>query len=271
MTKQAKQAADILRARKPDFAPQLAIALGSGLGPLADEIRDVTVVPYDELPGFHCPHILGHGKNIYMGWLKDVPVMCFQGRAHYYEGVDNKAIQTMVRTARLLGCETWLATNSSGSLRADVVPGNLVVIRDHINMQFNNPLTGPNDEEFGPRFIGLEEVYSPELRGKLFVLADKLHIPLVDGVYIGVLGPTFETPAEIQAFRVLGADVVGMSTIPEVIVAHHCGMEVVAVAVITNLAAGMSELKLSHEETLLGAKLGTENLVKLVEAFVEEF
>lgn len=268
MTQFAKEAAAYIQKKVPNFKPRVVLSLGSGLGELAQQIESSIVIPYHELSGFHVPKVAGHAGNLVLGQLHGVSVACLQGRAHYYEGLDNVAVQTMVRTMRLLGSEIWLATNASGSLRAEVGPGRLVLINDHINFQFRNALVGPNDAEFGGRFLSMDEIYNPLLRQRINTLADKLNIPLVEGVYIGVLGPAFETAAEIRAFRILGADLVGMSTIPEVTVAHHCGMQVAAIAAITNFAAGMSPVKITHEETLRGAKLAADHMRQLVGAFV---
>lgn len=158
----------------------------------------------------------------------------------------------MVRTLKLLGCETWLATNAAGSLRENLKPGSLVLVKDHINFQFNNALVGPNEDDFGSRFVSMEDAYDPILRTKFLQIVDHLSINLPEGVYIGVLGPAFETPAEIKAYRLLGADVVGMSTIPEVVIARHCGMRVAVISVVSNFAAGMTEEKVTHEQTLRG-------------------
>lgn len=268
MTHQAYQAAQIITLRCPTIKPKLAIMLGSGLGELVNEVENATIIPYSHLPGFHQPSIEGHSGHVHVGILDGIPVMYFQGRAHLYEGVNPTTILTMVRTAKLLGCESYLATNAAGSLHADVTPGNLVLIRDHINFQFNNVCVGPNDDRFGPRFFGMEEAYDPELRALIKATAAKLNILLHEGVYVGTLGPAFETPAEINAFRILGADVVGMSTIPEVIAARHCGLRMAVISVVTNLAAGMNKEALSHETTLRGAQLGTEKLMRLVNQFI---
>ena len=269
MTKNAREAAEIIQKKCPHIKPKVAIVLGSGLGALAGEIKDPTVISYADLPGFHTPKVEGHGEKLYVGTIKGVPVACLQGRAHFYEGVDNATVQTMVRTLKLIGCEMWLATNASGSIRPDVGPGRLVVINDHINFQFNNPLVGPNDDAFGERFVPMEDVYDRPSRQALADIAKSLNIELEEGVYIGVLGPSFETPAEIRAFRTLGADVVGMSTVPEVIVARHCGMRVVVIAAITNFAVGVSQERVTHERTLKGAKMAADHLIQLVRGFIE--
>ena len=271
MTKMAYEAATIIRARAPNFQPQLAIVLGSGLGALAEQIDNAVTISYSELPGFHKPKTIGHAGNLLLGTIQDIPVVCLQGRAHYYDGVDNNVIKTMVRTVKLIGCDTWLATNAAGSLRSEVGPGSLVLLKDHINFQFNNALIGNNDADFGPRFVPMEEPYNFELRQRLFAIAKQLTINLTEGVYIGVIGPSFETPAEINAYRILGADCVGMSTVPEVIVARHCGMRVAVISVITNYATGMRKQPLSHEETLREAHGATEKLIKLVTTFITQY
>ena len=259
-----------IRHHAPDFQPRLSIVLGSYLGELTEQIEKPVIISYHQLPGFHKPTIEGHAGNLYLGKIKGIPVACLRGRAHYYEGVDNNPIKTMVRTLKLLGCETWLATNAAGSLRKDLKPGSLVLIKDHINFQFNNALVGPNEDDFGPRFVSMEDAYNPILRTKFSQVADQLSIDLPEGVYIGVLGPAFETPSEIKAYGLLGADVVGMSTIPEVIIARHCGMRVAAISVVSNFAVGMTEEKVTHEQTLRGVKLATESLTRLILTFIEQ-
>lgn len=272
MTQEAHLSAELIKKRLPkDFTPLITIVLGSGLGDLANEITNPIIFNYDELPGFPPCSIEGHSGQLFFGYWNNLPIACMKGRVHYYEGIDNSVPQTMMRTMRLLGTETLLATNAAGSLRADILPGECVAIHDHINFQFTNPLTGPNDSSFGPRFIGLETLYHPQLRLQLKSAAQAININLEEGVYIGVLGPTFETPAEIRAFRTLGADVVGMSTIPEVLTAHHCGINVAAVSVITNLGAGMSDTQLSHDITLNGAAKGSANLTRLVHHFLNHY
>ncbi len=271
MTYLAKEAARVIKERAQNFIPKIGIICGSGLGALAEAIESPIIIPYTEIPGFPQCSVEGHGGNLFLGLLKGVPVVCLQGRAHYYEGVDNEAIQTLVRTLKLLGCETLVATNSAGSLRPAVKPGSLVIINDHINMQFRSVLSGPNDDEFGPRFIGLEDAYDPKLRQQFHTAGQSLGLNLHEGVYIAVLGPFFETPAEIRAFATLGADMVGMSTVPEVIVARHCGLRVAAISVITNLAAGMNPQQLSHEETLDNANLASANLIQLILNFVGSY
>lgn len=271
MTEFAKHAVKIINEKAPGFKPELALVLGSGLGKLADSIENATVISYNDLPGFPACSVEGHGSKLFLGELSGVKVACMQGRGHFYEGVGYDIIKTPMRTLKLLGCDTVILTNSAGSMRSEVKPGSLVVIKDHINFLFHNPLVGPNEDEFGPRFIGMDDVYNTDLRKKIHNIGKDLNIELTDGVYFGVIGPSFETPAEIRAFKTLGGDVVGMSTIPEVITAHHCGLRVAAISVITNMAAGMSDEKLTHEGTLNGAALATDKLIQLMQKFIKSY
>lgn len=271
MTYESQLAANTIAEKAPNFKPELGIILGSGLGHIADLIENAIRIPYAELAGFPICKVAGHGGVLHLGTLQGRNVACLQGRAHFYEGISMNTAKTLVRTLHRIGCHTMLGTNSAGSLRPDVLPGELVIVNDHINFQFCNPLVGDNEEDCGPRFVGMEEAYDPVLRKTLFDVAEKINLSLTEGVYIGVLGPSFETPAEIRAFRTWGADVVGMSTVGEVITARHCGLRVAVISVITNLAAGMSSEKLTHEGTLSGAKSATEKLTQLVLGFVQQF
>jgi xanthosine phosphorylase len=260
-------AAAVLAERAPGFVPRLGIVLGSGLGGLADALTDALTVPYVDLDGFPEPGVAGHGGRLALGRLNGLPVACLQGRRHVYEGGDAGAMRGPVRTLKALGAEALLVTNAAGSLRPEVGPGRLMAIADHINLLGVNPLTGPNDEAIGPRFPSLRDAYDPELRERLHSAADALGIDLAEGVYLATAGPSFETPAEIRAFRTLGADAVGMSTVPEVILARHCGLRVAAVSAITNLAEGMGGEELSHEQTLRNAEVAARDLVRLAERF----
>jgi xanthosine phosphorylase len=262
------QAAKVIQQHKPGFLPKVGLVLGSGLGGLGDELTDKTIIPYTELPGFPQSTVAGHAGRLILGYLGNVPVACLQGRAHYYEGAKNDNIKTMVRTLKAIGCELFFATNAVGSLRPEVGPGSLVAIHDHINMQANNPLIGANDEEFGERFVSMDFAYDPELRKVLHKVAHEQGINLPEGVYLAVLGPMFETPAEIRAFRILGADMVGMSTVSEVIVARHCGLKVVAVSAVSNFAAGMSDEIITHEGTLHFAGQAAVNMMTLIRGFL---
>jgi xanthosine phosphorylase len=262
-------AARVIAERAPGFAPRLGIILGSGLGGLADALEQPTSIDYADLPGFPRPGVAGHGGRLVLGTLAGLPVACLQGRRHIYEGGDPGGMRAPVRALRHAGAEALFATNAAGSLRPENPPGSLMAIADHINMLGVSPLTGPNDDEIGPRFPSLRDAYDPELRDLLRRCAEQLRIPLPEGVYLATHGPSFETPAEIRAFRTLGADAVGMSTVPEVILARHCGLRVAAVSAITNLAEGMGGEQLSHEQTLRNADTAAGDLTRLVERFCE--
>ncbi|MCW3062889.1 MAG: purine-nucleoside phosphorylase [Solirubrobacterales bacterium] len=250
--------------------PRVGIVLGSGLGAVADAVEDAVVIPYDELPGFPLPSVAGHAGQVALGRIGGVPVAVLQGRAHVYEGGDLEAVRTPVRALCAAGVETLVLTNAAGSLVPDVGPGRLMLISDHINLSGVNVLAGPNDDALGPRFPSLRDAYDPALRAELHAAARDLDLPLADGVYLAVSGPTFETPAEIRAFRTLGADAVGMSTVHETIVARHCGLRVAAVSAITNLAEGMSEEPLSHDQTLRDAERASGDLTRLLLRFLEK-
>jgi xanthosine phosphorylase len=251
--------------------PRLGIILGSGLGAIADALTDATATPYAELEGFPRPSVAGHGGTLHVGRLNGLPVAVFQGRTHVYETGDATGMRVPVRWLKAQGAEALLVTNAAGSLNADVGPGRLMAIADHINLLGVNPLTGPNDDAVGPRFPSLRDAYDPGLRARLHGAARALDIDLAEGVYLATAGPTFETPAEIRAFRTLGADAVGMSTVPEVILARHAGLRVAAVSAITNLAEGMGGEELSHEQTLRNAEVAARDLIRLVQRFAEDY
>jgi len=263
-------AAAAIAERAPGFAPRLGLMLGSGLGELADRLDDRVEIPYGELPGFHAGGLAGHAGALVLGRLAGAPVAIFAGRWHVYEGIAGSAITTPIRTLKALGADTLVLTNAAGSLRPEAGPGSLVCLTDHINLMSFNPLIGPNDEDAGPRFPSLRDAYDPALRARLHAAADALGTDLHDGVYLAVSGPAFETPAEIRAFRTLGADLVGMSTVPEVIAARHAGLRVAAVSAVTNLAEGMGGEELSHDQTLRVAKEGAARLGPLIERFLED-
>jgi xanthosine phosphorylase len=263
-------AIDVIQAAAPDFQPRIGLVLGSGLGVLADALEGAVVVPYADLPGFPRPSVEGHDGRIVLGRLEGLPVACLQGRVHLYEGLPASTVNVLVRTLKALGCEILVLTNAAGSLRPEIGAGGIALITDHINLQGHNPLVGVNDDAIGPRFPDLSEVYDAALREQIARIAKKLGIELGSGVYLAVLGPSFETPAEIRAFRALGADLVGMSTVPEAISARHAGLRVVGLSVVTNLAAGMTASPLSHEETLLQASAAAAGVEKILRTFCRE-
>jgi xanthosine phosphorylase len=248
--------------------PRVGVVLGSGLGAVADAVENPVVLGYEELPGFPRPTVFGHAGRAVLGSIRGVPVAVLQGRAHLYEGGDLDGLRTPVRALRAAGAEILVLTNAAGSLRPSVGPGALMAITDHINMTGVNLLMGPNDDALGPRFPSMRDAYDPGLLNLLRESARDAGITLAEGVYLAVTGPSFETPAEIRAYQTLGADAVGMSTVQETILARHCGLRVAAVSVITNLAEGMSEEPLSHEQTLRAAETGAGDLSRLLLEFI---
>ncbi len=252
-------------------APRVGVVLGSGLGAVAEAVENPVVVGYEDLPGFPRPTVSGHAGRAVLGSIGGVPVAVLEGRAHLYEAHPPgsfDALRTPVRALRAAGASVLVLTNAAGSLRPEVGPGSLMAITDHINMTGVNLLAGPNDSSIGPRFPSLRDAYDPALLETLRESARARGIGLADGVYVAVGGPSFETPAEIRAFRVMGADAVGMSTVHETIVARHCGLRVAAVSVITNLAEGMTDEPLSHEQTLRAAQDGAGDLARLLLDFI---
>lgn len=267
----AHAAAEYISKRHPSFKPVVGIVLGSGLGQFAEELEDAISIDYTELPGFPKLTVHGHGGKLILGYCGNVGVVCLQGRAHTYEGVENyETVKTYVRTLKVLGCNYFIATNASGSLREDVGPGELMLITDHINFQPSNPLIGLNDDDFGPRFYPLDNAYDKSMRDSLLSVAQKNAINLHQGVYISVLGPHYETAAEIRAFKILGADAVGMSTVPEVLVANHCGLKVAVIATITNYATGLAKTSHNHNEVVKMAARAAINLNTLIKQYIQE-
>jgi xanthosine phosphorylase len=264
------QAAAIIHAcSREGFKPRMAMILGSGMGALAEQMQDAATIGFDALPGFPVSTVKGHAGELVLGNLAGIDVVCMKGRGHFYEGYGLGVMTSAVRTFKLLGCEQLLVTNAAGSLRPEVDAGSLVALTDHINLLPGSPMIGANDERFGSRFFSMANAYDADLRKLLTETAVASDIQLHEGVYIACSGPSFETPAEIRAFGRLGADVVGMSVVPEVVAARHCGLKVVAVSVITNLAEGLSSFPLSHEQTLKYAAIGSTSLIALILAFLE--
>jgi len=254
---------------QPGWRPRVGLILGSGLNPVADGIDPVLALPYAEIPGFPRPSVEGHAGRLVLGHLGGARVACLQGRVHLFEGAQPADIRILVRSLKLIGCDTLLLTNASGSLRPDTIPaGSLMAIADHINMMHFNPLVGANDEDFGPRFPAMDGAYDPALRRHLHAAADAVGVTLHEGVYVAVPGPTFETPAEIRAFQILGGDVVGMSTAPEVIVARHCGLGVAAISAAVCPAAGLGP-SITHQQTLEVGALCSAQLARLLPAFLQ--
>jgi len=245
----AGEAGDFIQNKTP-LRPQLAIVLGSGLGAFADELEDSVVLPYSTIPHFPVSSAEGHVGNLVIGRVGNVAVAAMQGRVHYYEGHTMLRVTFPMRVFCRFGIKGVLLTNAAGGIGANLKPGCLVVISDHINLQGTNALIGNNEGRFGPRFPDMTEAYSKNWR-KLALAEGKQHgIDIFEGVYAAVPGPSYETPAEIRFLRTIGADVVGMSTVAEVVVARHCGMKVLAISVVTNMAAGILDQPINHEEVL---------------------
>lgn len=252
-----------VRART-DLAPRVGVVLGSGLGSFASRIEDAIRIPYAEIPGFHPPSAEGHAGQLVLGSIAGAPVACLAGRIHQYEGHSAQEVVFGVRLLALLGVKNLVLTNAAGGINLAYQQGALVLISDHINMMGTNPLIGPNLDELGPRFPDMSEPYSIDLRTLAREAAQQAEVELQDGVYMALLGPSFETPAEIRAFRTMGADLVGMSTVPEVIAANHMGLRCLGISCVTNLASGISPYKLSHQEVLETGELVREKFENLL-------
>ena len=247
--------------------PEVAMVLGSGLGAVAEAVTRRTSLSYAELPGFPEPTVAGHGGSLVLGRLAGRSVAVMQGRAHYYESGRADGMNLALATLKELGCRRLILTNAAGSLRQDVGPGRLLLLRDHINFAGVSPLFGLTGNA---RFVDLVDAYDPAAREEVLRVAERLGIPLAEGVYVWFCGPHFETPAEIAAARILGGDAVGMSTVPEVIVARLLGLKVTAISMITNLAAGMSDQPLSHDQTMHHATAAAGDMTRLLTAFLKE-
>lgn len=259
-----QSAVAILEARFKDGFPKIALILGSGLGRFADSLDGADAIDYTDLPGFPHPSVAGHAGRLVVGKRDGIPIACLQGRTHVYEGEGTAALATLVRTLVDLGCEILIITNASGSLDGAIEPGSIAIVTDHINMLGTNPLTGANDDRYGPRFPDMSAVYDLEFMRLLDRAAEGLGLTLARGVYLATIGPSFETPAEIRAFRTMGADLVGMSTVPEAILARHAGLRVAGLSIVTNHAAGLAGAPLSHDETLAVASRAAADLDRLL-------
>ena len=264
-TNNVAEVVDIVGARAPGFAPKVGLVLGSGLGDLAHEIEDAIRIPYADLPGFPRPSASGHAGELVLGRLAGLDAAVFAGRGHYYEHGNPREMAVAVRALSRLGAGVLILTNAAGSLRPEVGPGKPMLITDHIAYSGLNPMIGTPG---AARFVNLVDAYDPGLRALARAAAAETGIALAEGVYMWFSGPAFETPAEIRMARIVGADAVGMSTVPEVIMARAEGLKVAAISMITNLGAGMTGRGLSHEETKAEAAKGSADFKKLVRAFV---
>ncbi len=245
----ADQAAQLVLSRTP-LRPQVGLVLGSGLGAFADSVSSATRIPFSEIPHFPASTAPGHAGQMVIGAVEGTPVVVMQGRVHFYEGYTPQQVIYPVRVMARMGVKALILTNAAGGISSGLKQGGLVVLSDHINLQGVNPMMGRNDDRLGIRFFDMSAAYDPEYRAQALAAGKRLGINISEGVYVAVSGPSYETPAEIRAFRTLGADVVGMSTVPEVIAARHMGIKVLAISCVTNLAAGISKQPLSHAEVM---------------------
>jgi purine-nucleoside phosphorylase len=248
--------------------PHIAVVLGSGLGAFADELADPIAIPYAEIPGWPASTAVGHSGTLVFGKLGKLDVAVMAGRAHLYEGYTPAQVTLGVRVLHQLGARSIVFTNAAGGINLSYQQGALVVISDHINLQGSHPLIGPNDDSAGPRFPDMSDAYSSEYRAVAHQLAHQLKIQLEEGVYAALTGPSYETPAEIRYLRTIGADLVGMSTVPEVIVANYLGMRVLAISCVTNMAAGILPQKINHEEVLEAGRQVRDTLIRFLKALL---
>ncbi|UOE96344.1 purine-nucleoside phosphorylase [Alkalihalobacillus sp. LMS39] len=255
---------------KVTIQPKVGLILGSGLGVLADEIEHAITLPYADIPGFPVSTVEGHAGQLVIGELEGMPVMAMQGRFHYYEGYDLDDVTFPIRVMKEIGIETMMVTNAAGSLNQEFQPGDLMLITDHINQAGTNPLIGRNEAEWGVRFPDMSTAYTPELQTIVKEVAKACNVDLKTGVYVWNSGPSYETPAEVRMLRAIGGDAVGMSTVPEVIVARHCDINVIGMSCITNMAAGILDQPLSHDEVMETADKVRETFTRLVKAVVRE-
>ncbi len=269
---QIDQAAQAVRDRI-SRQPEIGMILGSGLGGLAEEVADATIVPYAEIPGWPVSTISGHSGRLVVGRLEGRVVLVMQGRAHYYEGYSMSRIGLPIRVMKRLGIETLIVTNAAGAINPDFSPGDLMLITDHLNligMAGLNPLRGPNLDEFGPRFPDMSQVYDRQYLALARKVAQEREVPLQEGVYVSLAGPSFETPADLRFLRLIGADAVGMSTVPEVIVARHSGIRVLGISGISNKANLDGNTITTHEEVLEAGKVIVPRLTTLIKGVLPD-
>ncbi|MEG6588338.1 purine-nucleoside phosphorylase [Paenibacillus barengoltzii] len=264
-----REAADYIRSRSA-LTPKVGLILGSGLGVLADHIEEPVSINYSDIPFFPQSTVEGHAGELLIGTVQGTPVVLMKGRFHMYEGYGPEMTAFPVRVMKELGVRTLLVTNAAGGVNTSYEPGDLMLISDHLNLTGRNPLVGPNDEELGPRFPDMSQAYSRRLREIARKVAADKGVPLQEGVYAGLLGPTYETPAEIRMLRTLGADAVGMSTVSETIVARHAGIEVLGISCISNMAAGILDQPLSHQEVMETTERVREKFLSLVLSIIPE-
>ena len=265
-----RQCLEYVRSRT-DLEPETALVLGSGLGDYARNMEVSCEIPYSEIPGFPVSTAPGHDGRFIFGTVAGKKIVCMKGRVHYYEGYDISDVVLPTRLMRLLGAKILFLTNASGGIREDFKPGDFMLVKDHISSFVPNPLTGPNIDELGVRFPDMSHVYNEELRDRIKASAAELSIDLKEGVYVQTMGPSYESPAEIQMFKKLGADAVGMSTVVEAIAGNHCGFRICCISCVCNLAAGIADHELTAEEVLEAGKAAAPLFEKLVTRSIEAF
>jgi purine-nucleoside phosphorylase len=254
--------------RVSDFEPRTGLILGSGLGGLADEIDTAAVIEYKDIPHFPVPTVAGHKGRLLMGRIRGCNVICMQGRFHFYEGYSMRQVIYPVRVMKMLGAGIIIVTNAAGGINTSFSPGDLMLINDHINLMGTNPLIGENDDETGDRFPDMSQAYNGELRRLAISAAANAGLDLKQGVYAALTGPSYETPAEIGMLKAIGADAVGMSTVPEVIAANHCGLKVLGISCITNMASGITQRPLSHSEVIKTTEQANSRFTLLLKSVI---
>lgn len=267
VSEKVQQTKEYLLSRMEE-CPTIGLVLGSGLGALAEEIENPIIIPYEEIPHFPVSTVEGHKGQAVIGDLQGKRVIAMQGRFHYYEGHSLEAVTYPIRVMKSIGVTQMIVTNAAGGINQAFKPGDLMIINDHLNLTGENPLIGPNEIEFGDRFPDMSEAYSQKLIALTKEVAIREKINVVEGVYAGVSGPSYETPAEVKFLGVIGADAVGMSTVPEVIVAKHSGLEVLGISCISNMAAGISEQSLTHDEVMETTEQSREQFLQLVKSTI---
>ena len=263
----AEHAARIIRSRTTE-TPRIAVILGSGLGAFADDFENAVSIPYEDITGFPRSTAEGHAGRLVVGKIDQVPLMAMQGRVHFYEGYSLEQVTFPIRVFKLLGIKTLILTNASGGVNVQFSQGALMIISDHLNLLGDNPLRGPNDTRFGPRFPDMTSVYSSELQEIVIEEAKAINVEVRRGIYAALAGPSYETPAEIHLMRTLGADAVGMSTVPEAIVARHMDLEVLGISCITNMAAGISDEPINHDDVMATGDRVRETFTQLLRKIV---
>jgi purine-nucleoside phosphorylase len=256
---------------KTDFKPEIGLILGSGLGEFANSLENKLVIPFHEIPHFPVSKVVGHAGNLILGTLKDIQVVIMQGRVHYYEGHEMNKVVYPARVLVGFGCKKLIITNAAGGIGPDLFQGDLCLITDHLNLMGSNPLRGPNEEELGTRFPDMSNVYNGELRNIAIEVAKDFEIDLKKGIYAAMPGPTYETPAEVQMAKIVGANLVGMSTVPEAIAASHMGAKILGISCVTNLAAGISKTPLNHSEVKETAVKIAKTFEKLIRGIIFKF